>query len=589
MATVSFHRMLLVVLLALALVVGVLTPPARGQAAAGAECAVPLPIGEVTVGLTGSGLTVAKGNTPESFDAEVLGVLRDGIAPGVDMIIANLDSAAIAEAGIWFGMSGSPVYADDGRLIGAVSYSFSFERSSIAGLTPAGQMTKLYDYPGSTRSLSMEQDVQLPAAVRRRAAQASDATDRQLRGGMSPIPVPVGVSGLRRSRLPELEKRLEGTQDLKLYSAAAAERPKGDPADIFAGSNFVAALSYGDLTAAGSGTTTDVCDGMALAFGHPFIWEGRTAVSMHPAETIVIQPDGGFSFHIVNPGGVVGTVDQDRLTGVRARFSDGPDPTVASSDVASVTTGAERTGRTWINRDRDVPDLASFHLLTNLDTVFDKIGEGRTKLTWTATGTSGSGKPWKLRRTNRFANRFDASFESIFEMLEWLYILEDNRFTDVEFDHVQMTAKANESFQRLKLGTVRVAVNAGRYRKISAITRLRVRPGDVIKVRVPLKKFREDTAFRTVRLRLRVPRRLSGQSMRLAVLGGRSVAGETNPAAGTSLNDILDRMRRAESNNDVLARLQRNGGDAGPEVLRKAERALGNVVRGTRSVRVRVR
>ena len=83
------------------------------------------------------GLTVSRGTEPEEFTGTVLGVLTDGISPGVDMIIADLDSPAIdAAGGIWQGMSGSPVYAEDGRLLGAVSYGLSYGPSPIAGITP---------------------------------------------------------------------------------------------------------------------------------------------------------------------------------------------------------------------------------------------------------------------------------------------------------------------------------------------------------------------------------------------------------------------------------------------------------------------
>lgn len=88
---------------------------------------------EITAGLTGTGPAVTEGNTPEAFGAEVLGVLRNAIWPGVDMIIAELDSPAVDRYGVWAGMSGSPVYADDGRLIGAVSYTLRSARPAWRG------------------------------------------------------------------------------------------------------------------------------------------------------------------------------------------------------------------------------------------------------------------------------------------------------------------------------------------------------------------------------------------------------------------------------------------------------------------------
>ena len=50
-------------------------------------CATPPPVVDVlslTPGTTGTAWTVVEGTTPVSFDVEVLGVLPDGIAPGID-------------------------------------------------------------------------------------------------------------------------------------------------------------------------------------------------------------------------------------------------------------------------------------------------------------------------------------------------------------------------------------------------------------------------------------------------------------------------------------------------------------------------
>lgn len=73
-------------------------------------CPEALPTAEVVKGTVGRGLTVEQGSVPEEFTATVLGRITDGIAPGIDMIIADVESPAVARAGgIWAGMSGSPV------------------------------------------------------------------------------------------------------------------------------------------------------------------------------------------------------------------------------------------------------------------------------------------------------------------------------------------------------------------------------------------------------------------------------------------------------------------------------------------------
>ena len=68
-------------------------------------------------------------------------MLSDGIAPDLDMIMVELAMPEFARTGgIWQGMSGSPVYAQDGRLIGAVAYGLAWGPSPIAGVTPFEEM-----------------------------------------------------------------------------------------------------------------------------------------------------------------------------------------------------------------------------------------------------------------------------------------------------------------------------------------------------------------------------------------------------------------------------------------------------------------
>ena len=78
-------------------------------------------------------------------------------------------------------------------------------------------------------------------------------------------------------------------------------------------------MSYGDITIGGIGTTSLVCDGQAIAFGHPFSWSGRTELGANQGDTLQIVRDPLFgSFKLANITEPVGTVDQDRLAGIRA-------------------------------------------------------------------------------------------------------------------------------------------------------------------------------------------------------------------------------------------------------------------------------
>src|SRR4249920_3242287 len=97
------------------------------------------PIEQVRPGMTGVGRTVFEGTRVEEFQVRILGILENAIGPKHSVILARLDGGPLEKTGVIAGMSGSPVFID-GKLVGAVAYSFPFGKEPIAGITPIGEM-----------------------------------------------------------------------------------------------------------------------------------------------------------------------------------------------------------------------------------------------------------------------------------------------------------------------------------------------------------------------------------------------------------------------------------------------------------------
>src|SRR5208282_3319175 len=97
------------------------------------------PLSDVRPGLKGTGRTIFEGDRIDEFQVEILGVLKNALAPQRDMILARLSGGPLATTGVISGMSGSPVYID-GKLAGAVSRAFPLSKGAIAGITPIEQM-----------------------------------------------------------------------------------------------------------------------------------------------------------------------------------------------------------------------------------------------------------------------------------------------------------------------------------------------------------------------------------------------------------------------------------------------------------------
>ena len=111
-----------------------------GSAAPAAAAPDTFPLDDVRPGMTATFHTVLQGTKIERFDVELLSVVHD-VGPGQDMILAKALGERIAHEGVSQGMSGSPVYVD-GKLVGAVSSTWSFTKEPLLGITPAGQMSR---------------------------------------------------------------------------------------------------------------------------------------------------------------------------------------------------------------------------------------------------------------------------------------------------------------------------------------------------------------------------------------------------------------------------------------------------------------
>ena len=576
--------------------------------AAAAPCPPTAPVPELRTATAGgqtvpaSGLTVSRGTTPEAFSAQVLGVLDDAIAPGVDLIVIEASSPAIDRVGgIWAGMSGSPVYADDGRLIGAVAYGLSAGPSRIAGVTPADEMLRVLDRPvAGGEPAASPRTVRLPAALRHEVAARPGVSTREAAGGLERLPIPVGVSGLRPARIGPLAQRLAGPGASVVAHRSSAVPPElGDASAIVPGGNFAAALSYGDVSAAGVGTATAVCDGRVLAFGHPFTFRGATSMSAHSATAITVQDDPTLTpFKLANVGGVVGRVDQDRLTALRALLDRAPAPTPITSTVTDTDSGQRRDGATFVNDSADVPGIAQAHLVTNIDRVTDRIGAGHSHVTWTVTGRAGE-EPFSLTRGNRFAagrdpsSPFgpDISVASASELFGQLTALRDNPFARVVVTGVRIDADVAEGYRALRVEGLERR-EAGAWVPVGRDP-VPVRANRPLRLRVRLGSFQGISGSRRVRLTLRVPGLPADTEAQLVVRGGSPAGGgeeePSDPPAAQSFAELLAELRDAPRNDELIAELHVEADEepAGAPAA-TARRQLTDVVTGSASAPVQV-
>ncbi len=483
-----------------------------------------------------TGKTVSSGNSIDDFPVTILGVLDDGIGIGHDMIIAEVhDYPALNNdrvKGIWAGMSGSPVYDAGGDLIGSISFGLGTGASPIAGITPADDMVDVLERPAAPAS---PLSARVTSALQHKMVATGAVTARQAASGMDQLRIPLAVSGLNANRLAKFAARLPGSDRFIPYhaGAAAASAGPGDPALIQPGSNFATALSYGDVAAAGVGTTTARCGDSVIAFGHPMNFDGPTSLSVHNATAIVIQDDLIAPFKVANIGGLVGTLDQDRMTGIRGLLGAAPTPVVVTSRITD-DGGAPDAGETDVNRTNDTPDLATAHLLSSVDSAIDRLGAGRMSLGWTVTGTAG-GQPFSLTRNNRFADSSDISFASTDEMFGYLATIVQNPFTAVKLNTIDMTAAVQSQFRQYLIKGLE-QFNGTTWVPVTSNDTITLTPGETLRVRVLLENYRNSTPVPPVKLSFPIADDASGDGS-LDITGGTDGGGDTGGGSGSGSND----------------------------------------------------
>ncbi|HON41906.1 MAG TPA: SpoIVB peptidase S55 domain-containing protein, partial [Bacillota bacterium] len=224
-------------------------------------------VSELRPGMKGHGMTVFRGLEPESFDVEVIGIIRRGGQLG-NMVLVRVSGAAVeAAGGVAEGMSGSPVYVG-GKLAGAIAYVFPGSDHFVAGVTPIADMLRMLDYPDALGAFE-----EVPAGARA-------ATSL----------VVSGLSGRALGRLSEALERFGATvrpaASFGLGAGAGASEwvgrtgstgssesvSGGRPAqEIKPGSAIALQLAQGDVEITAFGTVTYVEGDKFLAFGHPVL------------------------------------------------------------------------------------------------------------------------------------------------------------------------------------------------------------------------------------------------------------------------------------------------------------------------------
>jgi hypothetical protein len=487
---------------------------------------------EVQKGQRGYGLSVFSGTDPERFDVEVIGVMRN-TSPDVSYILARLTGMGLEKSGVAAGMSGSPVFLD-GRLAGAVAFSWPFTNEAIAGITPIESMRQLSSLRGRPPVTTTPPPVALSDLVAGRAPK--DLLERQLdklrprfANGASSA-VQWTTTGFGENSQGMLRRLLGNvTTSGKALPGAAA-------GDLMPGKAVAVILADGDFMLAAHGTVTDRYGDDVLAFGHPFLGLGPIRVPMATAEVIMVMSSQDSSFKISNAGTIVGAFEQDRLVGIKGRIG-AEAPMVPM--VLRVSSGDGELAREYKVRLADLPEfmplLVGSTVLAGLEAASYSTGQQGLDLTARLRI-----KDYGELTVRQSFDSENAGIDSAAHLLSVIAYLVQNSLERVSFESFEVDVE-----QALQ---PRVAALVGAH-----ADRTVVRPGERVTLNLDLVPYRAERERR--KLAVDLPEDLPAGRYSLLVGDGGSIDAARlalEPAEPVTLHQALEQLRSYHSRRDLM-------------------------------------
>jgi len=501
--------------------------------------------------------TVFAGNRVESFDAEIVGVLKGGKTEG-DIILARATSERVIKTGVAQGMSGSPVYVD-GRLIGALSSGWSFSREPLFGVTPISEMLAVLDLPhgpvapgtagpsgidriGATRFGEFRwEDDPAPGAAAEAAVAPATAP--------APLGIPLTCGGLNPVALAEARRLFEPLG--LVVTPGGGARDGGPPADsLRPGAAVAVDVMTGDLQLSAIGTLTWREGDRVLIFGHPLFQSGDVRLPLSTAEIATIVASDLSSFKLGVRGRAVGTLTQDRRAAMSGTIGAAPGLLPVSVEIGGAARPAQRFHFASIEDRAMAPQLVA---LASLNSLLESGGVGGNQtLRWTLRLARHGAPP--LTVSDVVAGEAPSSdlAGAVSAPLRFLF---NNPFEPLELDSIDVAIEALPGREQWTLRSARVLDAA-------------VKPGGTLRIECDVERWHGGHTI--VPIRVTVPEEAPDGRYVLWLGGGPELSryeaarlpGRYRP---TSLEDAWRRIGAARTSDGLYAALYASA----PEVTRE--------------------
>ena len=458
-----------------------------------------MPSSQIERGMKAVGKSVFSGVEISQFNMEILAVMEKSNL-GKDMIVARILDGPVVErkSGVMGGMSGSPVYID-GRLIGAVAFTWSFEKEPIAGITTIDSMLEALDKPrdkATTSAFATDRDrlharrgsfnlagheVSAVQIVPKGQATRPFADARTIR--MYPVAPPLYCAGLPPAAMDYLKKALAPYGIEPVAGPGALRKPvdvKLEP-----GAAFGVPLLWGDFDISTGGTVTYVDGDLLLGFGHPFAELGNIDMPLTTSWVHDFVPKYDRTDKMMSVMKEVGVLTQDRNWAVGGKLGPTAGRVPLTVTVSDLTRDVKKTYHMQALKHRDMTiSMVLSGTLSALMAAYNSPGEGMVRVKTRVKGSRGD----EMAREDVYYHTGSPASSAIGTALDAAALLTQNRFRPQDISEVALQAELSDADNTAALeGLFAEETVARAGEDLHLRVRLRPDDGDIVEKKVTLK------------------------------------------------------------------------------------------------------
>lgn len=464
-----------------------------------------MPVDEIKPGMKGYGLSVFKGTKVDTFNVEIIDVMKKELPKG-DVILAKISGKVVDTAGVIAGMSGSPIYLYDEtkpdnrqpKLIGALAYRYAiFAKEPFAGITPIEEMLNppSLGYVPSTSKFCY-------------------------------LKIPIICPGLDDQLLQELKKELPCFDFLRVQEGGGVVDDSIIP---YPGSSLGVLLVEGDLTWYGMGTCTYTEGDKIWGFGHPMAALGETELPMTAGYIYSVIPSSFDSYKMAAPTKVIGTIRNDNSRGISGIIGKTPDLITLNLLIKE-----EKFHYRIIKEKFFLPLLFNGLTLYSIYSGIKGTGDITAEISLEVRGT----------RDFYFKNLCTGAPQDIAKSISEVFtLIQANPFQRIDIKEISVNLTASDTIKIAKIDEIRT-------------DKKEVKPGDTLNLLICLLTYQGGRAKKHIPIE--IPAWVKQGDLVVEVADGKSVRNQTKSHL-TTIDGLIRWLSTSPQDNEIVITLTQKG------------------------------